>query len=104
MDRCFSDQYTWLRIIQKKQHSKGEKGVYSFKKILNIKSFEVSNNSSCNPEVEQIWFSVEFQEERILCGCICRTGDLEVNKNLLIIESIKQALKTLKTKENILDC
>jgi hypothetical protein len=56
-----------------------------------IKAYEVSEKCLNNPNVEQIWCVVELGLEKVLCGCIYRTGVSDLNNCGDIIKSIKYA-------------
>jgi hypothetical protein len=56
----------------------------------NIKSYIIDYIQLTSREIEQIWCFVEIGSEKIICGCIYRTGTSNNIENLAIIRSIKQ--------------
>ena len=65
----------------------------------NIESYTIDDILLNSREIEQIWCIVEIGSEKIICGCIYRTGTSSNIENLAIIRSIKQ-VSSLYHKKN----
>jgi Endonuclease/Exonuclease/phosphatase family len=72
----------------------------------NLNSFEVKETCFGNPNVEQVWCSISINNESILCGCLYRVGEEDVEYCKHLLESIKQAqlLQANKQYTGLLIC
>ena len=64
----------------------------------NIKSYGVNDEYLNSSKIEQTWCIFEVGSEKIICGCIYRTGISTLNENLDIINSIKQVYNIYSKK------
>ncbi len=57
----------------------------------NINAYIIDDEFLNYAAIEQIWCIIEIGEEKVLCGCVYRTGSSSYTENLAIIRSLNQA-------------
>ena len=65
----------------------------------NIKSYEIHDKDLINENIEQIWCLIEVGKEKILCGCIYRTGLSSSEKCVDIKVSLNKAYAFKKSNK-----